>query len=97
LLRLVGLFRRQREVGFQIAEPALELAVGLDAVIGLLAFLQDSLRCLGIVPEAGFGEFLFEDGQAVAVLRDVKDSSAPAPRACEARRSGAADLPASSS
>jgi hypothetical protein len=85
------------QVGFEVAHPAFEALIGLDAVFRLFPLLQDALRFFGFVPETWFGEFFFEGSQAFAIFGDVKDSSAPTSRAREAGRSGAANLRASSS
>jgi hypothetical protein len=67
LLGDVGLLSRQQQVSLEIAQPTFEPAVGFEAIVNLFPFLQDPLGFVGIVPEAGFGDFLFEGGQPFAV------------------------------
>jgi hypothetical protein len=44
-------------------------------LFGALAFAENALRGFLIVPEIGVGDARFENFQALAVLRCVKDSS----------------------
>jgi hypothetical protein len=80
------------DVGFEVARNRGEFFVGGDLVFGALAVAQDALRRFLIVPELRLGDARFEAFQAFAMLRSVKDSSAPARCAARAVRSDAANL-----
>jgi len=66
------------KVGFQVAQPAGQLLVGLEAVFGLLALLEDFLGLFLVLPEIRLAYFRFQAGEDFAVVADVKDSSARA-------------------
>jgi len=75
-LRSVGFFLSEIDVGIDIADDAVELAVGDDLVVSLFAFAEHTLRFLLIVPEVGLRDSFFECLQFGAVTRNVKDNSA---------------------
>jgi hypothetical protein len=74
LLR-VGLFGGERNVGVDVAGDGGEARVGVDLIFGAFAVAQDGLCGFLIVPEIGLGNFGFERGQFLAVLRGVKENS----------------------
>src|SRR5207245_3545247 len=76
LLLDVGLFLSEMDVGLDVAGDGGELLVGGNLFFGALAFAENALCGFLVVPEIGGGDTRFEDFQAFAVLRRVKDSSA---------------------
>jgi hypothetical protein len=74
----VGFFVRQMEVSFEVAGGARQFRVRRDALFGLLALLQGTLRFFLVLPEVGLADQGFQAGKYCAVAREVKDSSAPA-------------------
>jgi len=65
------------EIGFQVADAALELGVRLDAVRRLLAPLEKPLGFLGIGPQIGTVDFFVQLAQALALRGYVKENSEP--------------------
>jgi hypothetical protein len=55
----------------------------MDDLLESGALAPELLGALGIVPNAGFGEFQFDFSQAFAALIDVKDT--PSARRCVPR------------
>jgi len=58
-LRVVGLFLRETDVGFDVADAALESFVSGQAVFDNLALLQSGLRLGLILPKIGVAGFCF--------------------------------------
>ena len=78
LLFDVGLFLGEMDVRLNVAGDGRELRVGGDLLLSALALAEYALRRFLIVPEIGVSDAFFENFQALAVLRRVKDSSARA-------------------
>jgi hypothetical protein len=72
----VGFALGEVDIGFDIAGKRNEFFVRSDLIAGALAFAQNTLRLILIVPELWLGDALFEALQAGAVLFRVKDNSA---------------------
>jgi hypothetical protein len=66
------------DVRFEVAGNRREFFVGGDLIFGALTVAQDALRRFLVAPEFRLGDARFEAFQAFAMLRSVKDSSAPA-------------------
>ena len=78
LLLDVGFFLSEMDVRLDVAGDGCELLVSGNLFFGPLALAEDALCRFLIVPETGVGDARFENLQALAVLRRVKDSSARA-------------------
>jgi hypothetical protein len=74
-LRGVRFFCRKQNVRVDVAGDGGEFRVGVDLILGAFAIAEDGLCGVLIVPEIGFGNFGFERGQFLAVLRGVKENS----------------------
>jgi hypothetical protein len=88
----VRLFRRETDVGFDVACQVGEFFVGVDLVFGALAVAKDSLCSVLIIPEVGIGYAGFEGLQTFAVLRSVKENSEPSRGGVLGVRSGVVGL-----
>jgi hypothetical protein len=65
-------------IRLDIAREGSKFFVGGNLFFGTLAIAEDALRRFLIVPEIGIGYASLESFQALAILWDVKDSSARA-------------------
>ncbi len=74
----VSFFQSEMDVRLDVAGDGCELLVSGNLFFGPLALAEDALRRFLVVPETGVGDARFENLQALAVLRRVKDSSARA-------------------
>jgi hypothetical protein len=74
----VRFFARQADVGVDVSCVSREFCVGADLLLGTPAVAQDGLRSFLIVPKVRLGDARFQRFQALAMLRGVKESSAPA-------------------
>jgi hypothetical protein len=73
----VGFFLGEMDVGVEVAGKRGEPVVGGNLIFGALAVAQNGLRGFLIAPEIGLCDAGFEGFQALAMWRDVKDSSGP--------------------
>ena len=78
LLLDVGFFLGKMDVRLNVAGEGGEFRVRGNLFFGALALAEYALRRFLIVPEIGVSDAFFENFQALAVLRRVKDSSARA-------------------
>jgi len=78
LLLDVGFFLGEMDVRLNVAGEGGEFRVRGNLFFGALALAEYALRRFLIVPEIGVSDAFFENFQALAVLRRVKDSSARA-------------------
>jgi hypothetical protein len=74
----VRFFPSKADVGVDVTCVSGEFCVGVDLLFGTPAFAQDALRSFLIVPKVRLGDACFQGFQALAMLRGVKESSAPA-------------------
>jgi hypothetical protein len=74
----VRLFAGKADIGVDVTCVSGEFCVGVDLLFGTPAVAQDALRSFLIVPKVRLGDACFEGFQALAMLRGVKESSAPA-------------------
>jgi len=74
----VGFFLRQVDVRVEVTGKSGELLIRADAVFGALALAKNVLCGFLIVPEIGLRCAGFQRFQTLAILRGVKESSAPA-------------------
>ena len=74
----VGLFLGEMAVRLNVAGDGREFRVRGNLFFGALALAENALRGFLIVPEIGVSDAFFENFQALAILRRVKDSSARA-------------------
>jgi hypothetical protein len=71
----VGFFLSEMDIRLDVAGDGRELVVGSDLFFSTLPLAENTLCSFLIVPERGVSDALFENLQAFAVLRSVKDSS----------------------
>jgi hypothetical protein len=74
----VGFFPGEVDVRFDVAGNRGEFFVRGNLLFGAFSLAENALCRFLIVPEVGIGDARFETFQSLAVLRDVKDSSARA-------------------
>ncbi len=59
-MRVVGLFLRQMDIRFDVADFAIECFLAVRSVFELFALLKDRLGLFLIVPEIGVAGFSFQ-------------------------------------
>lgn len=91
-LGAIGFFFGKAEIGFDVARFGVERLLGGNAILELLAFLQNGLRLRLIVPKVGGAYFCFKFLELLLRGGRVKDNSGRAPYVFGARRSAAEDL-----
>jgi hypothetical protein len=74
----IGLLASKADVGFDVARKGSELRVGRNLGLGAFAVAKNALSGFLVAPEVRSGAACFEGFQALAMLRGVKESSAPA-------------------
>jgi len=79
---------RELEQLVAVLQPGIEVPDGVDDIFELLLFLAEFLGPLLIVPDLGILEFLRDDGEALRLDVEVKDTSAARPCGASGRRAG---------
>jgi len=83
---VVAFATRELEQLVAVLQPGIEIPDGVDDVFELLLFLAEFLGPLLVVPDLGIFEFLRDDGEALRLDVEVKDTSAARPCAVADRR-----------
>jgi hypothetical protein len=83
---VVAFGARELEQLVAVLQPGIEIPDGVDDVFELLLFLAEFLGPLLIVPDLGVFEVLRDDGEALRLDVEVKDTSAARPYAAADRR-----------
>jgi hypothetical protein len=80
------------KIGFDVAQDAGQFSVGGQDCFGRLALLHHLLSFFLILPEIRFGYFLFDFGEGLPAVVEVKDNSARVRFACEVLPAAALNL-----
>ena len=77
-LLCVGLFLRQVDIRFYVADHCIQFRLGGNLVVGTFPFAEYTLSLFLVVPEIRLRYFCFEGFQFFTEMRSVKDNSAQA-------------------